>query len=256
MKYSFCSLATVVAMVLVASSARAGFITDPSSGFSNQYNGNEIWGGGALVNEWTVDGGMTTGSLSLAGTTLVVDSDANNGWVQHDSGGTTPWELGSGDYAFETQIQLRDLNLDLPSVMTLWAESEGERNVIVITDTTVELFDGNVLASGIDNVSAPHVYRTNYDASTGDIQVLRDGVLLYTGALAFPGLGVDERLIVGDCCTTINGIAANPVDRYEIGYVRYQFASTTSVPEPTSFALTALGLIGIVAGRRRRSRIS
>ena len=128
----------------------------------------------------------------------------------------------------------------------MWSQSDNDAHIVVITETTVELFGGGVLADNLDNVSAPHIYRTNYDGA-GNYQVLRDGVLLGTSGATNAGFGSDDRLIVGDCCTTINGVPANPVDTIEIGYIRYQI-----IPEPTSVALVSLSLVSASLLRRRR----
>ena len=242
-------LTGLVATTLVAGSANAAFLTGASSGFTNQYDGSDIWDGGALVNDWTVAGGMTNASLSLSGSDLLVNSDGNNGWVQHNTDGVTPWDNGSGDFAVEVDVQLVDNDANVSDVTTIWAQLDGDAQIIVITATSVEVFGGAVIAGGLDNTSASHTYRINHDASAAagsDYQILRDGVLLGTVGASNPGFGADNRLIIGDCCTTINGVAANPVDTTQLGYVRYTF-----VPEPGSLAL--LGLGGLLIARRRRA---
>jgi hypothetical protein len=199
-----------------------------SSNFDNRYNGNEIWNGTSFVNQWAQAGGATPAALSLNGTNLVQTNDANNGWIQHDDADSTPWELGSGSFTVEMTAVLNDTNATLNDGFTLWAElggaTTGNRQILWIQNDSVNLLDGTELLGGIDNTDTLHTYRLAYDATdtsadaTGTYHVWRDGLLITGSGIARQAAAtVDSRLIAGDCCTSLG----NPVDQYEIGYIRY-----------------------------------
>jgi hypothetical protein len=241
------------AVAVLVSPASAQYITGPSSGFANQYDGNQIWDGTNFVNQWAQAGGATPASLSLNGTNLVQTNDANNGWVQHD-GGTTPWETGTGSFALEVSLKLNDTDLSLNDNIALWMEGQGNRQIIVVTSTAVHAWGGNslgpVLIDNVNNTDDFHTFRVNFNPNDtsagpeGTYQVLRDGTLISGAGLARESGQSNSRLIVGDCCTQPLG---NPVDQFEIQYVRY-----TYVPEPGAIALCFAAMGGVLSRRRRR----
>ena len=225
-----------------------------SSTFDNQYDGNSIWDGAALQNGWGQNGGHTPAALSLSGSNLVFSPDENNGWIEHDND-ATPWELGSGKWTVEVELKLNDNDPNVNDGITLWAERDNNRGVLWIQGNAVSDIDGGEIAGGFDNTDAFHTFRVAFDPTddtaspSGTHHVWRDDILL-------SGSGVDinlaggtaSRLIVGDCCTGIG----NPVDQYEIGYVRYQAdMALAPIPEPNSLVLVGLGIIGFVSFRRR-----
>ncbi len=238
------------AVLLTANSATAALdgMADSSS-FSNQYSGDEIWDGATLLNDWVLNGGNTAAALSLSGSNLVVSADANNGWVEHDND-TTAWESSDGNWTVEINAKLNDTDVGVNDGLVIWGERDGNRGVLWIQGTSVTDISGNVIVDGIDNTDDFHTFRVAYDATDALHHVWRDGDLL-------SGVGVDinlaggtsSRLIIGDCCTGIG----NPVDQYELGYVRYQADQALSVvPEPGSMNLAVIGGLAVLAIRRRR----
>lgn len=243
----FYGLSGVLAFAMPASAALDGMAD--SSSFSNQYNGDQISDGTNTLNDWVLNGGNTAAALSLSGSNLVVSADANNGWVEHDND-STAWESSAGNWTVEVNAKLNDTEVDVNDGFVIWGERDGNRGVLWIQDDSVTDINGNVIVDGVDNTDGFHTFRVAYDATDALHHVWRDGDLL-SGAGVDINLagGTSSRLIIGDCCTGIG----NPVDQYELGYVRYQADQALSVvPEPNSASLAVLGGLAILAIRRRR----
>jgi len=223
--------------------------TADSSTFASQYNGDQIWDGSATINDWVLNGGNTTAALSLSGSNLVVSADQNNGWVEHDND-STAWESSAGNWTVEINAKLNNIADDVSDGLVIWGERDGNRGVLWIQDTAVTDIDGNVILDGIDNTDGFHTFRVAYDSADALHHVWRDGTLL-SGAGVDINLagGTNSRLIIGDCCTNIG----NPVDQYELGFVRYQADQALAVvPEPSTGLLCGLGCLALLSIRRRR----
>ncbi|MCA9212253.1 MAG: PEP-CTERM sorting domain-containing protein, partial [Planctomycetales bacterium] len=220
-----------------------------SSTFSNQYDGDQIFDGSAAINAWVINGGNTAAAYELSGSNLVVSADANNGWVEHDND-STPWESSAGNWTVEISAKLNNTDDAVNDGLVIWGERDGNRGVLWIQGESVTDISGNVIADGLVNTNDFHTYRVAYDSADALHHVWRDGELL-SGAGVDINLagGNNSRLIIGDCCTGIG----NPVDQYELGYVRYQADQALSVvPEPSSFLLAIFGGLALLATRRLR----
>lgn len=229
--------------------------TADSSTFAYQYDGAAIWDGTAFLNQWGQAGGHTPAALGLSGTDLVFSPDANNGWVQHDAD-NTPWESASGKWTVEINLKLNDLDETIEDGIVIWGERDGNRGVLWIQDDAVTDINGTPIATGLDNTDGFHTFRIAFDptdttASPGGTHHIWRNNELLSGAGVDINLagGNQSRLIIGDCCTNIG----NPVDQYEIGYIRYQpDMALAAVPEPNTFVLAAVSSLALLGVRRRK----
>jgi hypothetical protein len=206
-----------------------------SSTFTNQYNGNQIWDGTAFQNMWSQAGGATTAALSLNGTALVINNEAsglpdgNNGWIQQDTG-TSPWELGTGNWTIEISAKVNDTTAANDNFV-LWTTLGGSRFLLRIAKDAVGYSEAGVnLVSGINNADTYHTFRVAYEANNptggpnGTFHVWRDNVPISDAGATRVAADTTDRLIIGDCCTSIG----NPIDPFEIQYVRYSMAGAFS----------------------------
>ncbi len=98
-----------------------------------------------------------------------------------------------------------------------------------------------------DNSDDFHIFRMALDPDTGTFTAWRNGEELGSG-LTDGWVGGDyERLIFGDCSGLDNGTA-------EVDYVRFTKGAYAPIPEPSTVALLATGLIGLLcyAWRKRK----
>lgn len=232
---SVAAVATLLGIVL-AGTAGAGFdgFNVDSSSFAHEFLGTDIFNANTLLfgDDWNLAGGASTSSLSNDGTTLVANNDANNGWLEQNTG-ASPWEVGVGSWSLEVRAKLTDTNGN-DDGLTIWTDLNAENHVIWIQDDSINLLDGTELLGGIDNTDGFHDFRVAYDADAGSYHVWRDGVFATTpGGLKARAPAGDPRLIIGDCCTGIG----NPVDQWEIDYVRYDMNGAFSPADVNTLTL-------------------
>lgn len=237
--------ALLVAVALAASVASWAHGLDgfnvSSSTFAHQYNGNQIWDGSAFQNGWS-QAGYAAGSdplpaLSLSGSALRVTNSlittpagaGNNGWLQQDTG-STPWELGTGNWTIELSGKVNEAS-SLNDNFVLWMAVGGSRLIVRIAQDAVGYGEtGADLISGVNNADAFHTYRIAYEANnltagpTGTYHVWRDNVPISGVGVSRQASDANTRLIVGDCCSSLG----NPVDPFEIQYVRYDMSGAFS----------------------------
>lgn len=256
------SFALVMAAIFPSIALSAPTVAD-SSTFAHQYNGDEIFDGTSMVNQWDVAAsGGTEADLSLDGSNLIYTYTTNNGWFQHDDGGT-PWEMGAGEsWTVAVKAKLTSTNPDPFGRFVIWTDVDGagENQILVAGETGVNQFGfGFDLQS--DNTSDFHEYRIAYDHPNEAYYFYRDGVQVMQSSGVASGLGDGSyaaragtsatRLIVGDCCSNVGGVGG----QVEYEWIRYDMSGAFApipVPEPSTFVLVALAMLG--CGRFVRQR--
>lgn len=230
----------------------APFALRASSDFAHQYDGNEMFDGMMFNNGWALSDNPTDvgdiNDYSLSGTSLVVNqTTVDESWVEQDNG-ASPFELAlGGSYTVELSARV------LTNEITLWLDDHVGRSIMIIShNATAEGIGPLVLAVNqtldtSDNSDAQHLFRIAYDDDAGRYHYYRDGVQLTPdeGIPSGPKLGSPERLLFGDCCSTIGG----PGTDYEIGYIRYDMTGAYApmpISEPSGLALLCLGGVGVL----------
>ena len=174
-------------------------------------SGSEIFDGAELLGDWVNTGGVL--DFTLNGNVLTLGTTDTNGWIEHDSG-ATPWELGvAGGGSWTAEIRVRISN-DFGNGIVIWAENGAQRAVMLIDDISVSILNGELL-DGNDNTDGFHTFRVAFDAIEGVYFFWRDGVALNDVGLPAQGATGNNRLIVGDCCTSV------PMTTVDVEYVRY-----------------------------------
>ena len=197
-------------------------ITDEknSGAFPHKFNGNEIYDGISFINDWDLPTSADTAVIpSLDETERILtvardlDSGAPNGWIQQDND-ISAWETGvgaGGSFTAEVRVKVAP---DADNGFVLWAANGFHRGIIQVNTNSVQPFGLGVIDTN-DNTDDFHTFRMAYDADFDLYFFWRDGVLLTEGGIARQATTGNNRLIVGDCCSSL------PMTSIEIDYVRY-----------------------------------
>lgn len=203
-----------------------------SNAFEFTANAEEIYDGTSLQGDWINAGGLT--EFELDGSTLTLTAADNNGWIEHDTG-ETPWETGveaGGSWTVEISARLA---ADDPNGIVIWAANGTERGIMQIESGAVALLDGELLDEN-DNTDGFHLFRMAYDAEQELYFFWRDGVLLNEeGHLAQATTG-NNRLIVGDCCSTLE------MTSVDLQYIRYDTTGAWSPGSGEAAVITDFGV--------------
>ncbi|MDB4399033.1 hypothetical protein N9001_05685, partial [Akkermansiaceae bacterium] len=195
-------------------------------------SGSEIFDGTELLGDWVNTGGVL--DFTLNGNVLTLGTTDTNGWIEHDSG-ATPWELGvAGGGSWTAEIRVRISN-DFGNGIVIWAANGAQRAVMLIDDISVSILNGELL-DGNDNTDGFHTFRVAFDAIEGVYFFWRDGVALNDVGLPAQGATGNNRLIVGDCCSSV------PMTTVDLKYVRYD---TTGAWSPSGSPSAPPEIIGV-----------
>ncbi|MDA7643252.1 hypothetical protein N8665_02995, partial [Akkermansiaceae bacterium] len=195
-------------------------------------SGSEIFDGTELLGDWVNTGGVL--DFTLNGNVLTLGTTDTNGWIEHDSG-ATPWELGvAGGGSWTAEIRVRISN-DFGNGIVIWAANGAQRAVMLIDDISVSILNGELL-DGNDNTDGFHTFRVAFDAIEGVYFFWRDGVALNDVGLPAQGATGNNRLIVGDCCSSV------PMTTVDLEYVRYD---TTGAWSPSGSPSAPPEIIGV-----------
>lgn len=207
-----------------------------SSVFEVTAGGSEIFDGAGLLGDWVNNGGVL--DFTLDGDVVTLGTTDTNGWIEHDSG-ATPWELGvAGGGSWTAEIRVRITN-DIGNGIVIWGENGSQRAVMLIDDISVSILDGELLDEN-DNTDGFHTFRVAFDAIEGVYFFWRDGVALNEVGLPAQGATANNRLIIGDCCTSV------PMTTVDVEYVRYD---TTGAWSPGVAPSVPLAMTGVEVDR-------
>jgi hypothetical protein len=196
-----------------------------SETFSFTANAREIFDGVDLQDDWVNAGGVT--EFELTGEILSFISTENNGWIEHNNEGTTPWEMGVADGGGWTAEMRVKLAPDEANAMVLWAANGSERHILQVNTDGTQWYGGPILHEG-DNTDGFHTFRVAFESEQGLYYAWRDDVLLGEEGSKPQAATNQSRFIVGDCCSSI------ATTGFELEYIRYDTTHTFSPLAPVT----------------------
>ncbi|MEZ5324915.1 MAG: hypothetical protein R3F19_07620 [Verrucomicrobiales bacterium] len=203
-----------------------------STAFEFTASASEIYDGTNLQGDWVNAGGLT--EFELDGSILTLVSADNNGWIEHASG-ETPWEIGVADGgSWTVEISAR-LAADDPNGIVIWAANGTERGIMQIDTGTVTILGAELLDEN-DNTDGFHSFRMAYDAEQELYFFWRDGALLNEAGSPAQAATTNNRLIVGDCCSSL------VMTSVDLQYIRYDTTGAWSPGSGIAASITDLSI--------------
>jgi hypothetical protein len=166
-----------------------------SSGFSQRFEGHEIWNGSTFLNSWTQSGTLTK-TLPEPTDLRIVHPSTNGRWIEGTNAGWSA--ICSGSWTFETRLKCHAN----ANGLILWF-GVGERRILleIHGDRTQDHADGGqVFNASHNNLDGNfHVFRVAHDAPNARYHVFRDGIRLSPlDGVPYDQTAADNRLILGD----------------------------------------------------------
>lgn len=192
-----------------------------SSVFDTRYEGNEIWNGSALANNWTQTGTLTR-SLPDPTDLRIVHPSTDGRWIEGTAAG---WSgLAAGAWTMEVRLKC---NANANGFV-LWCGA-GSRRILVEVhgNRTQDHADGGQgFNSAHNNLDGNfHVFRIVHDQANGAYHVFRDGARLTPLAgVAYDQASSDNRLILGDYTSGAFG------NQYDITIDHVRFTAGAFLP--------------------------
>lgn len=237
---------TLAALTAATLSSQAAItMTKGASGFTNTYNGNEIFDGTSYVNGWDDNAAGTNESVS--GSVLTIGNATNTGWVQQNNG-SSDWETQltpTSPWTLETRVNVNDGNGGTDNVLNLWLGNATNTIILNISETGIGTFNNNSNLDATANTGFVTV-RVAYDNVANAFSVWRNDSLLSDTVASNFNDNTADRLIVGECCTSVSHTTAM------IEYVNYDTSGAFApVPEPSSALLLGFSGFGLLVRRRK-----
>ena len=251
MKFAMKSIVAAAAFV-AAGVASAAAITVPAGVISPDFDGMTFTGAGSLSFSADLLGALDTGKVSVAGygaatatvakdadgfyteasasapiTALTIDSVSKQVLAAATTGGATQTAPVLKSVSSGGSLTVTDLSANL-SNNTIYATIIGGNGVGTITNFALWNF---ATLTGGTTIAGPGTYNNSI---TG-LSLTTDGFAKFSQALGLLSLGKSAMQGITDYGTISSTIVA------------------TAVPEPSTYALMGLGLIGVAVAKRRRA---
>ncbi len=240
LKLSMTNLLTVIVLCAGGSHAWAATIYSAQNDFSSTSNPNGVWSYGTT-------GTTLTGALTVhTGTVSAISGIPNwNGWT-----GAVP--MFGNNYPFTAKYSGATPGTEtdvvvLPGMLTQHPASNGAYSVVRFTAPTTDAYQLSAVFEGRE-------FQGQGPGTNADVHVLRNGVALFSGVVIGFGAPSDQPF-----ATSLNLIAGDQID-FSVGFgpngtflgdtLSLQ-ATFTTVPEPGTESLLAVGLVGWLMLKRR-----
>ncbi len=171
-----------------------------SAGFTTRYEGNDIWSGSSLVNNWTQTGTLTR-SLPEPTDLRIIHPSTDGRWIEGTGAGWSA--IAAGSWSFEARIKC---NANANGFV-IWLGTGANRIIVEVHGNRTQDFGGESFNAAHDNLDGNfHVFRVVHDAPNKRYHVFRNlQRLTPLGGAVYDQTDADSRLIMGDYTSGVFG---------------------------------------------------